>query len=75
MVGSAGPPRLTARSPTLVLTGRTPNRFACFKWGHPIRPQEVTLAHALKRAGYRTGHFGKWHLGSVQAGGRATPGA
>jgi arylsulfatase A-like enzyme len=57
-----------------VLTGRTPNRFACFKWGHPIRPQEATLAHALKRAGYRTGHFGKWHLGSVQKDGRATPG-
>lgn len=58
-----------------VLTGRTPNRFACFKWGHPIRPQEATLAHALKRAGYRTGHFGKWHLGSVQKSGLATPGA
>jgi arylsulfatase A-like enzyme len=57
-----------------VLTGRTPNRMACFKWGHPIRPQEVTLAEVLKRAGYRTGHFGKWHLGSVQKDGLATPG-
>ena len=27
-----------------VLTGRTPNRMATFKWGHPIRPQEVTVA-------------------------------
>ena len=49
-----------------VMTGRTPNRFGCFKWGHPLRPQEVTVAEALKAAGYRTGHFGKWHLGSVQ---------
>jgi arylsulfatase A-like enzyme len=57
-----------------VLTGRTPNRMACFKWGHPIRPQEVTLAEVLKRAGYRTGHFGKWHVGSVQKDGLATPG-
>jgi arylsulfatase A-like enzyme len=57
-----------------VLTGRTPNRMACFKWGHPIRPQEVTLAQVLKKAGYRTGHFGKWHLGSVQRDGLATPG-
>jgi arylsulfatase A-like enzyme len=57
-----------------VLTGRTPNRFACFSWGHPLRPQEVTIAQALKKAGYRTGHFGKWHLGSVQAGGEVTPG-
>src|SRR5215218_1786391 len=23
-----------------VMTGRTPNRMAAFKWGHPIRPQE-----------------------------------
>jgi arylsulfatase A-like enzyme len=57
-----------------VLTGRTPNRMATFKWGHPIRPQETTLAQVLKRAGYRTGHFGKWHLGSVQKAGLATPG-
>lgn len=58
-----------------VMTGRTPNRMATFKWGHPIRPQETTVAQVLKAAGYRTGHFGKWHLGSVQAGGKSTPGA
>ena len=57
-----------------VLTGRTPNRMATFKWGWPIRPQETTLAQVLKAAGYRTGHFGKWHLGSVQKDGLATPG-
>lgn len=26
---------------------------------------EVTIAEALSSAGYATGHFGKWHLGSV----------
>jgi arylsulfatase A-like enzyme len=26
-------------------------------------PAEVTLAETLRAAGYRTGHFGKWHLG------------
>ena len=27
-------------------------------------PQEVTIAQVFKSAGYRTGIFGKWHLGS-----------
>lgn len=58
-----------------VMTGRTPNRFGCFSWGHSLRPQEVTIAEALKPAGYRTGHFGKWHLGSVQKASPVSPGA
>ncbi|HEO71658.1 MAG TPA: N-acetylgalactosamine 6-sulfate sulfatase, partial [Candidatus Hydrogenedentes bacterium] len=58
-----------------VMTGRHPNRFGCFKWGHPLRPQEITIAEALKTAGYVTGHFGKWHLGSVQKGSPVNPGA
>ncbi len=58
-----------------VLTGRHPNRFGCFSWGHPIRPQELTIAKALKSAGYTTGHFGKWHLGPVRADSPVCPGA
>jgi len=58
-----------------VMTGRHPNRFGCFKWGHPLRPQEITVAEALKSAGYVTGHFGKWHLGSVVKGSPVNPGA
>jgi len=58
-----------------VMTGRTPNRFGCFSWGHSLRPQEITIAEALKTAGYTTGHFGKWHLGSVQKASPVSPGA
>ena len=31
-----------------------------------LREDEWTLADALREAGYRTGHFGKWHLGDSQ---------
>ena len=57
-----------------VMTGRHPNRMGVFKWGYPMRPQETTLAEALKTAGYATGHFGKWHLGSVRNDSPANPG-
>ena len=46
-----------------VLTGRHPNRYGIFRPGYSIRPEEVTLAHLLKDAGYATAHFGKWHVG------------
>ena len=58
-----------------VMTGRHPNRFGCFKWGHTLRPQEITIAEALKTAGYVSGHFGKWHLGSVRKTSPVNPGA
>ena len=57
-----------------VMTGRHPNRFGCFSWGHTLRPQEITIAEALREAGYATGHFGKWHLGSCRAESPASPG-
>ena len=57
-----------------VMTGRHPNRFGCFKWGYSLRPQEITIAEALKTAGYATGHFGKWHLGSVCKTSPVSPG-
>ena len=58
-----------------VMTGRHPNRFGCFKWGHTLRPQERTVAEALKDAGYVTGHFGKWHLGPCRKPSPVNPGS
>ena len=58
-----------------VMTGRHPNRYGCFLFNYSIRPQEITLAEALKSAGYATGHFGKWHLGPVKAGSPVNPGS
>lgn len=57
-----------------VMTGRHPNRMGVFQWGYPIRPQEITIAEALKTAGYTTAHFGKWHLGSVRRESPVHPG-
>jgi arylsulfatase A-like enzyme len=45
-----------------IMTGRHPHRMGTFGPGSPIRAQEVTVASVLQTAGYRTGHFGKWHL-------------
>lgn len=57
-----------------VMAGRHPNRMGVFQWGYPIRPQEITIAEALQAAGYATGHFGKWHLGSVRNASPVHPG-
>ena len=46
-----------------------------FAPGWSLRPEEITIAHMLRKAGYRCGHFGKWHVGAVKAGSPANPGA
>lgn len=49
-----------------VMTGRHANRSGAFAPNWSTRPEEITLAQILKQAGYRTAHFGKWHLGPVK---------
>ena len=58
-----------------VMTGRHSDRMGTFNWNYSIRPEEITIAHLLKEAGYSTGHFGKWHLGPVKSGSPVNPGA
>lgn len=57
-----------------VMTGRHPFRVNVPNHGHYLRPHETTIAEALRSAGYVTGHFGKWHIGSVQPGSPTSPG-
>lgn len=57
-----------------VMTGRHPFRVNVPNHGHYLRPHETTIAEALKSAGYVTGHFGKWHIGSVQPESPTSPG-
>ena len=58
-----------------VLTGRHPNRYGTFYPGYSLRPQERTIGHLLKEAGYLCGHFGKWHVGTVKKESPTNPGA
>lgn len=57
------------------LTGRHPNRMGTFAPGWSFRPEEITIAHVLSQAGYRCGHFGKWHVGAVKKESPVSPGA
>jgi len=56
-----------------VMTGRHPNRLGVFWPGMRLRKQEITIAQAVKAAGYATGHFGKWHLNGVAGPGKVIP--
>ena len=50
-----------------VLTGRSPFRqgiFAAHTGG--MRVAETTMAEVLKKEGYATGFFGKWHIGWIE---------
>lgn len=58
-----------------VITGRHPNRYGTFSAGWSIRPEEISVAQILGKAGYACGHFGKWHLGPVKAESPTNPGA
>lgn len=72
-------------SRTALMTGQYPARFSVHqhfaspdlnrKMNMPdwLDPNAPTLARFLKQAGYRTGHFGKWHLTNSQTTGAPLP--
>lgn len=52
-----------------LLTGRNHNRVGVYSWIPDDSPmhlpvEETTIAEVLKKSGYQTSHFGKWHLGT-----------
>ncbi len=48
------------------VTGRHPYRYSIpFANSGHMKQEELTLAELLKKKGYTTGHFGKWHLGTL----------
>jgi len=53
------------------ITGRHPYRYGVFYANvGSMRKEEFTLAELLKSKNYATGHFGKWHLGTLTKVGR-----
>jgi arylsulfatase A-like enzyme len=48
------------------LTGRHPYRYGIeFAMSGHIKKEELLIPEILKDKGYTTGHFGKWHLGTL----------
>jgi arylsulfatase A-like enzyme len=70
----AGP--ICSPSRTGVLTGINPARYGIYSFlasrsenanrnmANWVQPEAVTSARLFQRAGYRTGQFGKWHMGN-----------
>lgn len=49
-----------------VYTGRNPYRFGItFAMKGRLEETEIPITSVVKEAGYTTGHFGKWHLGTL----------
>ena len=52
-----------------ILTGRSNNRTGVLEHGYNLNLEEKTFVQALRKAGFATGHFGKWHLNGIRGPG------
>jgi arylsulfatase A-like enzyme len=57
---------LCSPSRAAFLTGRYNHLNGVANNHTPLPPDSVTYATALRAAGYRTGYFGKWHMGTQE---------
>jgi arylsulfatase A-like enzyme len=59
-----------------VMTGRHPSRYGNFAAEpvHSLISEATTVAEHLAKAGYATGHFGKWHIGGMGVNDLTSPG-
>jgi len=62
---------LCSPSRASMLTGLYAHNHGVIDNNHPVRDDLVFFPQLLQRAGYRTGFFGKWHMGA--GGGDAGP--
>lgn len=65
----AGAPNCSP-SRVALLSGKIPSKTGMYNYRAPgsvmhLKAREVTMAEILKRNGYQTAHFGKWHLGCL----------
>jgi arylsulfatase A len=61
-----------------ILTGRTPYRNGVYHWLNTgralhLKASEITLPQLLRKNGYQTAHFGKWHLSHYENKGKEHP--
>lgn len=56
-----------AEDDSLIPDTAAPNRAFIYRESRNyLRPNQYTLAECLRDAGWKTGHFGKWHLGLTE---------
>lgn len=57
----------------MLLTGRWPHQTGIVDNALQLRSDEVSIGETFRRAGYRTGYIGKWHLSPGDEGGQFIP--
>ena len=57
----------------MLISGRWPYQTGIIDNALQLRPDEISIGETFRRAGYRTGYIGKWHLSPGDEGGHFIP--